>query len=181
MKNCFLFSAFLLLILLPSIAWAVSISGFVSDEETGETLIGATVRVKDEKLGAYTNKNGFYSISGLENSTYEFIVSCVGYETKIEKLSFKKNQDIRKDFKLKISSVETEEISVEAAKDLENREFMVSKVNIPVQQIKKLKIGGESDLFRALQYLPGVLTSSQISSGLFVRGGSPDQNLVLLD
>lgn len=181
MKNRFLFSAFLLLILLPHLASAVSISGFVSDEATGETLIGATVRVKDAKLGAYTNKNGFYSISGLESGAYEFIISCVGYETKIEKLSFKKNQDLRKDFKLKISSVETDEISVEAAKDLENREFMVSKVNIPVQQIKKLKIGGESDLFRALQYLPGVLTSSQISSGLFVRGGSPDQNLVLLD
>ena len=93
MKNCFLFSAFLLLILLPSIARAVSISGFVSDEETGETLIGATVRVKDAKLGAYTNKNGFYSISGLESGAYEFIVSCVGYETIIvfqEKSRFKK-------------------------------------------------------------------------------------------
>jgi len=157
-----------------------SISGFVSDEETGETLIGATVSIKNARLGAYTNKSGFYSISGLEQGDYEILISCIGYETKLEKIKFN-NQNIRRDFKLKISSVETEEVSVEANKDVEQREIMVSKVNIPVQQIKKFKIGGESDVFRALQYLPGVLTSSQISSGLFVRGGSPDQNLVLLD
>lgn len=160
---------------------SASISGFISDEETGETLIGATVSIKNTRMGAYTNKSGFYTISGLEQGNYEIQVSCVGYETKVEKIKFNTNQQIRKDFRLKSTSVLTEEISVEASRDVEQREIMVSKVNIPVQQIKKLKIGGESDVFRALQFLPGVLTSSQISSGLFVRGGSPDQNLVLLD
>ena len=72
-------------------------------------------------------------------------------------------------------------VTVTADREAEKREISVSKINVPMTTIKEIRIGGESDVFRSLQMLPGVLTSSQISSGLFVRGGSPDQNLVLLD
>jgi hypothetical protein len=72
-------------------------------------------------------------------------------------------------------------VTIRADRNEETREIEISRVDIPVEQLKEIRIGGEPDLFRALQFLPGVLSSSQISSGLFVRGGSPDQNLVLVD
>ena len=82
---------------------------------------------------------------------------------------------------MEAKEISTDEVNVTASMQKDKEEISVSKIDIPIAQIKKIRIGGESDVFRSLQYLPGVLTSSQISSGLYVRGGSPDQNLVLLD
>lgn len=158
-----------------------SISGFVRDVDNGEPLIGATVRVLGTKLGAITNKNGFFSILDIPPGQYEIVVTNIGYKESKIKLTLSLKQSLRKNFELKSSSIETEEIQVEAEREVEKREINISKVNIPIQQISKIRIGGESDIFRSLQYLPGILTSSQISSGLYVRGGSPDQNLILID
>jgi outer membrane cobalamin receptor len=157
------------------------LTGYVRDSETGETLVGATVFIEGTKLGARTDKNGYFTVRNMPPGMQVFRVSYLGYETLTDSLDFPAGQTVRRDFELKPGSVQTEEISVIADRDVEKRQISVSKVNIPVETIKKIRIGGESDVFRTLQYLPGVLTSSQISSGLFVRGGSPDQNLVLLD
>ncbi len=158
-----------------------SISGFVSDDTTKETLIGATVVLEGTKHGAITNKNGFFTINNVPPGRYKIVVSFIGYDKFTDTINLTKQGVVRKNIFLKASTLQTEEVSVEAEREIERREITISKVNVPVQQIRKIRIGGESDLFRSLQYLPGILTSSQISSGLYVRGGSPDQNLVLLD
>ncbi len=158
-----------------------SISGFVSDDATKEILIGATVMLEGTRLGAITNKNGFFSISNIPPGRYKLVASFVGYDKYFDTINIAKQGAVRKNIFLKPSNLQTEEVSVEAEREIEQREITISKINVPVQQIRKIRIGGESDLFRSLQYLPGILTSSQISSGLYVRGGSPDQNLVLLD
>jgi len=158
-----------------------SLSGFVRDKETGETLIGASVRFKDMQIGARTNKNGYYSITKIPAGEHTLIVSYVGYETYEKKINFKPNDAQRFNIELVPTSIKTEEIIVSAERESDKREITMSRVDVPVQEIKNIKIGGESDLFRALQYLPGILTSSQISSGLYIWGGSPDQNLILLD
>ena len=158
-----------------------SISGYILDASSKETIIGATIYLKDTKKGAYTNKSGFYSISSIVPGKYTLIVNSIGYEKYVESITLTKSQSLRRDFKIKPLTATTKEVSVEADKDVEKREISISKIDIPVKQLKEIRIGGESDIFRSLQFLPGVLTSSQISSGLFVRGGSPDQNLVLLD
>ncbi len=158
-----------------------TISGFVYDSSTKENLVGATVFLEGTKIGALTNKNGFFVLNNIPPGKYKIIVSFVGYEKYIDTLILKAKEIVRKNYYLVPLDVTTQEISVEAERDIEKREITISKINIPIQQISKIRIGGESDLFRSLQYLPGILTSSQISSGLFVRGGSPDQNLVLLD
>ncbi len=156
-------------------------SGFVKDAKTKETLIGATIFILGTKLGARTNKNGYFSITNIPAGSYKIRVAFVGYD-KIEKeFKFKENENKRIDFELNQIAIETEQVNVEAEREVEKRQISISKVNIPVAQIKELRVGGESDVFRSLQFLPGVLTSSQLSSGLYVRGGSPDQNLVLLD
>lgn len=158
-----------------------SISGFIRDSNNGEPLIGATVRIVGTKYGAITNKNGYFSILDIPPGNYEILITNIGYSELKTKIELKLKQSFRKNFELKSSSVEIQEIQVEAEREVEKREINISKVNIPIQQISKIRIGGESDIFRSLQFLPGILTSSQISSGLYVRGGSPDQNLILID
>jgi hypothetical protein len=158
-----------------------SINGYVKDSKSEETLVGATVYLTNTKNGAFSNKLGYFSINNILEGAYTLKISMVGYETFEEKITLKKRQNLRKDIMLKPLAVLTDEVSVIADREVEGRQISISKVNIPVAQIKEIRIGGESDVFRTIQYLPGVLTSSQLSSGLYIRGGSPDQNLVLLD
>ncbi|HRP03024.1 MAG TPA: TonB-dependent receptor [Candidatus Kapabacteria bacterium] len=158
-----------------------SLSGIVRDKESKETLIGATVFIESTKYGARTNQIGFYSISNIPPGSYKVRISFLGYEHLYINISLKKGESFRKDFELSQTTIMKEGVYVDANKDNDKREISISKVNIPIETIKNIRVGGESDIFRTLQFLPGVLTSSQISSGLFVRGGSPDQNLVLLD
>lgn len=158
-----------------------ALDGFVRDIKNRETLIGAAVYIPKIKKGAYTNRSGFYSITDIPNGKYKVQVSYLGYKKEVFEINFKNGKSIRKDFEISPIDVTTEDVVVTAEKEIEKRQITVSKVNIPVKQIKSIRIGGESDVFRTLQLLPGVLTSSQVSSGLYIRGGSPDQNLVLLD
>lgn len=157
------------------------LSGYVVDSKTKETLIAVSVYVKEARKGAYTNKLGFFSITNIPPGKYIVEISFIGYDKKRDTIVFTKGSSVRKDFELTPASVITDEVVVEVERENEKREISISKVNIPVQQLKEIRIGGEADVFRSLQYLPGVLTSSQISSGLYIRGGSPDQNLVLVD
>jgi hypothetical protein len=166
---------------IPNTGGNCSISGFVRDSSNLETLLGATVYLEKTKYGAYTNKLGFYSITNIPTGTYSLKVTFIGYEEFQKKITLKKNQDLRLNIILNPMNVTTQVIEVEAEREIEKREISISKIDVPIHQIKNIRLGGESDVFRSLQYLPGVLTSSQISSGLYVRGGSPDQNLVLID
>jgi len=158
-----------------------SLSGYVKDSETDETLIGAVISLEGTKLGAYTNKSGYFSINNIPTGKYKLTISFIGYERLAKEIKFKLKESKRETFLLKPIKIITDEVEVIAEKEIEKREISISKVNIPVKQLKEIRIAGESDIFRSLQLLPGILTSSQLSSGLFVRGGSPDQNLVLLD
>jgi hypothetical protein len=158
-----------------------SLSGYVMDKESGETLVGASVYIVGTNKGAFTNKSGFFSVSGIPVGKQTVRIKYVGYEKFEKTIDFGKNDHIRRDFKMAPQSVQTEEVTVFADREVEKRQISISKVNVPVKQIQQIRIGGESDIFRAIQMLPGVLTSSQISSGLYIRGGSPDQNLVLID
>lgn len=158
-----------------------SLSGFVKDKETGETLVGASVFLKKTSYGTRTNKSGFYSLTNIPQGDYTLVVSYLGYQVYEKQVKFKLNDVQKLNIELTPIKIKSEQIVVTADKEVEKRNITISKVDVPVQQLKEIRIGGEADLFRALQYLPGILTISQISSGLYVRGGSPDQNLVLLD
>lgn len=172
----------LVLLSLPSFASPTdrTISGFVEDSVSKETLVGATVRVAKTKLGAYTNKAGYFVINNVSPGTHTIEISALGYERKsIEVVVPPSGLTLR--IAMHESTVLKEQVTVQADRENEKRQISISRVDIPVKQLAQIRVGGEADLFRALQMLPGVLTSSQISSGLYIRGGSPDQNLVLLD
>jgi hypothetical protein len=158
-----------------------SVSGYVVDADSKEPLIRVMVTVKDTKIGAYTNKQGFFTLRSIKPGKITLKISGVGYTTSLQEYTLTAGEQKKVSLRLKKGDVLTEQVKVEADREVEKREISISKVNIPMEQLTQLRVGGEADVFRALQFLPGVLTSSQISSGLYVRGGSPDQNLVLLD
>lgn len=159
-----------------------TLSGSVLDGENKETLVSATVSIKALKIGAITNKAGFFSLKNIPSGKHLVTVSFLGYAKKELTLEFADSEAKRLNIELKKQISKSGEVTVTAERgEAEKRQIAVSQVNIPIEQINQIRIGGEADVFRAIQFLPGVLSSSQISSGLFVRGGSPDQNLVLVD
>jgi hypothetical protein len=158
-----------------------TLSGFVRDSTSGETLVGATVQLKETRGGAVTNKNGFYSIGGIAAGNYTVVVNFLGFASKEIALRLAENESRRLDVALSPDVLEMEEVTIEGHRMDDSRQISVSRVNIPLREISQLRVAGEADVFRSLQFLPGVLSSSQISSGLYIRGGSPDQTLVLLD
>ncbi len=157
------------------------ISGFIKDSTNGESIIGATVRVRDLKIGAISNKSGFFSLHVPSRVQVLVEITSLGYRSVKEKFILKDGEDRSRTYLLAPASVSGADITVEADHERERQEPQVSRVTIQPQQVADLPKAGESDIFRILQLLPGVQTSSEISSGLYVRGGSPDQNLILLD
>lgn len=158
-----------------------TVNGYIRDKETGETLVGASIQLKETRQGTITNKSGFYSLSDIKPGTYTVVFSYIGYDKLEMSIELKKRESRRIDVELKSEAFKLEEVVVEGERFDDRRQITVSRVNIPIRQINQLRIGGEADVFRSIQFLPGVLASSQISSGLYIRGGSPDQTLVLID
>lgn len=156
-----------------------TISGYVQEAESGEKLIGATVIAPKLKAGTVTNKFGYFSLT-LPADSVQLVVSFVGYQSKIVRL--KLNRDVQMQIELKLDeSSEAVEIAADRVESIVETTQM-SSIDIPISQIKKIPaIMGETDVIKAIQLLPGVSGGTEGASGLYVRGGSPDQNLILLD
>ncbi|MEM1220645.1 MAG: TonB-dependent receptor plug domain-containing protein, partial [Bacteroidota bacterium] len=157
-----------------------TISGYLSDAETGEMLIGANVYDFQSESGTVSNTYGFYSITLPSDSVY-LTFSYVGYQPQTFALNL--TEDVKLDIALS-SSLELETVEVVGTSEGEaiEQRTQMSTVSIPIKQIKKLPAFlGETDVLKALQLLPGVQSGGEGQSGLYVRGGSPDQNLILLD
>ncbi len=157
-----------------------TLSGFVKDADNGEMLPGATIYVKEVKAGAATNTYGFYSIS-LEPGTYHIIFSFVGYANIEKTIDLNNNRSLNINLKPSTEYLSEIEITGKAKNDnITQAQMSVNKIDSKtIQAIPALM--GEVDLIKALQLLPGVKFAAEGSSGFSVRGGSPDQNLVLLD
>jgi TonB-dependent Receptor Plug Domain/CarboxypepD_reg-like domain len=156
----------------------ITIGGYISDATDGEKLIGATIKIQPGK-GVITNEYGFYSINVLPtDSVLMFKVSYVGYIT--QKIAVKVQKDTFLNIALMPAGV-LQEVEIIAQKD-PNKPTDGSVIALSSDQIKQLpRLLGEADALRALQLLPGIQGGSEGSSSLHVRGGSPDQNLILLD
>lgn len=171
----------LLLILSATIfAQNYTISGFVKDNTSGEDLLGANILIKEINKGTTTNVYGFYSIT-IPKGDYTFIVSFIGYNDYSKKI--KLNKDIELNVSSSPSSIITDEVVVTGQKSDENiRDTKVGAVKLPVEQIKKLPaFMGEVDIMKTIQLLPGIQSANEGNGGFYVRGGGPDQNLILLD
>ena len=156
-----------------------TISGYLTDAESGEQLISANLFSVKGLQGTTTNTYGFYSLT-LPKGKVQHKLSYVGYVEQI--LDIDLTKDIELNVKMSQSSLLQElEVSATKAERIEQRTQM-SRIDIPIQQIKKIpSLLGEVDVLKALQLLPGVQGGTEGQSGLYVRGGGPDQNLITLD
>ncbi|MBL0740565.1 TonB-dependent receptor [Chryseolinea lacunae] len=163
------------IILIPP-AKKYSVSGFLRDEASGENLIGANIYTLPDFRGTTANAYGYYSLTLLSDSV-TLSVSYVGYQTKRMKFFLEKDTVLN----VSLTSEVLDEVVVtsdESARDITH----MSTVEMSVGQLEALpRLAGEVDVMKGLQLLPGVQGGSEGSSGLYVRGGSPDQNLILLD
>lgn len=157
-----------------------TLSGFLIDATTGERLIGANLYELQRGVGTATNAYGFFSLT-LPADSVLLHVSYVGYTSAVFPLLL--DQDQQLELELQPTTLGIGEVEVVAARgERITEETQMSTVDVPVQQIQALpSILGEVDVLRTLQLLPGVQSGTEGSSGLYVRGGSPDQTLILLD
>jgi len=157
-----------------------TVSGYVRDVATGENMAGTSVYVKSLQKGTITNAYGFYSMT-LPKGKYEITFSFIGYADIVKTIELNKN--ISLNVKLSESVIVTKEVEVSAQKTDQNvKSTQMSVVQIPVKQIKELPaIFGEVDVLKTIQLLPGVQSAGEGTSGFYVRGGGPDQNLIVLD
>ncbi len=156
-----------------------SLSGYVSDGETSESLPGAHVYLPDLRLGTTTNDAGYFAISALPIGTYNVRFSYLGFGSRDTLLTVGAEAEIG----LTPSTLLTNEVVVEATRsDAMDLVAVPGVASVPVQDLELLpSFPGETDLFQALQWIPGVQKAGEVNGGLIIRGGEPDQNLYLLD
>ncbi|MBW8325230.1 MAG: TonB-dependent receptor [Prolixibacteraceae bacterium] len=175
------FTSICLLLFLSQLTFAQSftIRGYVSDQSSGERLLNANIYEKQLLKGTITNSFGFYSLT-LPKGNYSLTCSFVGYKT--QHLGINLQKDTVADFEL-TADTDLEEITVVGQHvDSKLTSTQMSKVDIQMEKIQGLPgFLGEADVIKTIQLLPGVQSGTEGTSGLYVRGGGPDQNLILLD
>ena len=170
-----------LFLITQSVAQSTMISGFISDSSSGEALIGANVILQETGQGMATDINGYYIIQDIVPGNYVLMVSYVGFSLRKEKLSISDRQSIKLNIALSEEVVELSQVEVTAEQIQRKANIQPSKINLSPRMMKAAPALAEPDLFRTIQALPGVLTTSEFSTGLVIRGGNTDQNLILLD
>jgi len=158
-----------------------SLSGFVKDATSGETLLLANVVLLGTTQGAATNNAGYYTLTGLAPGTYVIVASYIGYQEYRLQVTLAAGENRRLDIELSPQGVLIDEVVVSADRESEEELRKIGVVGLKVDQVRQIPTVLEPDVFRSLQLLPGVKAASDYSSGLYIRGGSPDQTLILLD
>ncbi len=157
----------------------VTLSGYMKDNASGEGLIGATVYIKEAGIGTQANTYGFYSIS-VPAGAYTVTFSYVGYVSKTETLNLIESRTLDAELQNNTTLKEVEVSAIRRDENVQSTEM--GKISLSADKIKTLPvIFGEADVLKALQLMPGVQSAGEGNSGFYVRGGGPDQNLILLD
>ncbi|WP_153800176.1 TonB-dependent receptor [Foetidibacter luteolus] len=157
-----------------------TINGYVRDSASGETLIGANITVGGESRGVATNNFGFYSLT-LDSGHYSLLCSFVGYQRRQIELALDKNTELNIDLTSYSSLINN--VTVTASRRESNvKTAQMGKIELNINTVKALPaIFGETDILKTLQLMPGVRNAGEGNSGFYVRGGGPDQNLIMLD
>ena len=191
MKKNLLFLILITSLILPEIFGQQKnfiISGFIKDAVSGEFLVGAnillykdTIDVKLPPLtGCSTNRFGYFIIPSLNPGNYFLVARFIGYRTFVTEIYLSNKKPIENlSVELTPEDIQLEEVIVKGEK---KEKTLSSTIDISPELLSKLPtLSGEMDLFKSLELLPGVNKASEISSGLYIRGGSPDQTLTLVD
>ncbi len=155
-----------------------TISGYVREQGSGELLPGVSIYVPDLGAGVFSNAYGFYSLT-LDSGTYVVKFSMIGYNTYGDTINLSKN--IEKTVELSPSNINLEKVVI-SVEEAESEKSQMSTIDIPISNIEDIPaFMGEKDVLKVIQLMPGVQSGSEGSTGFYVRGGGPDQNLIILD
>lgn len=159
-----------------------TLSGYVRDGGSGEAMTGATIHVPSIRRGAYTNNYGFFSLT-LPEGNYQVVISYLGFRPDTLDVGLFQNQSV--EVELSPQSATMDEVQIFASSDAYEREVkspQMSQIRVDVNQMKLIPtLAGEPDLMKVVQLLPGVTKGGEGTTSILVRGGDPDQNLILLD
>ncbi|MCX6138058.1 MAG: TonB-dependent receptor [Ignavibacteriales bacterium] len=157
------------------------LSGFIRDKSNGESLPYANIFLKEEKIGGTSNLQGYYVIPKMPPGRHTVRVSLLGYKAVLFTLESDGVTAVVKNVDLEPQAIQAGEVVISAEQIQQQQTTQTGRILMKAKDLESLPSIGEADVFRALQTMPGVKAISDISSGLYVRGGSSDQNLILLD
>ena len=185
MKICKFWNRLILLSLLLTLSTVLgaqgTIKGFIKDKISGESVLGATVILKDKNVGTSSDLDGYYSFTKLEPGTYTVVVTSIGYKRQEATVQVE-DKIVTKNFMLSKSVIDVGKVQISAEKEEDRTKVKISVESIQTKDIKKIpSVGGQADLVQALMVVPGVVTTGDQGGQLYIRGGSPVQNKVLLD
>ena len=159
-----------------------TIRGFVYEKETGEPVLFTSVYLLKTTYGDATDINGYFTISRVPDGKYTLVITYLGYDTLRESVVISGGNTITRKYFLNKGSFALREVNITAESTEQRTEIRTSVVNVTPKQIKQIpSIGGQADLAQYLQVLPGVIFTGDQGGQLYIRGGSPIQNKVLLD
>ena len=174
--------AFLVSTAFAAMAQDNSVKGFVYEESTGEPMMFTNVYLKGTTYGGSTNENGYFNINRIPDGRYTLLITSVGYDTIAEPISLEKGQSVNRKFYLKETSQKLETVTITADKIEARTETKTSVITVTPKTITKIpSVGGQADFAQYLQVVPGVIFTGDQGGQLYIRGGSPIQNKVLLD
>lgn len=159
-----------------------TIKGFVYEKETGEPVIFTNVYLKKTSIGATTDNNGYFVITQVPPGNYTLMVTYLGYDSLVMPITVKANEIINKKLYLTKASYNLDVVNISAEREEARQETKTSVIKITPKQLKQIPtIGGQADLAQYLQVIPGVIFTGDQGGQLYIRGGAPIQNKVLLD
>lgn len=174
--------ALLIFFSITTYAQTGNIRGFAYEKETGEPAIFTNVYLKGTTIGTTTDVNGYFSISKVPPGSYTLMVTLFGYDTLATPVTVKENEIVTKKLYIKKSSIQIQQVEVSAERQEQKTEVQMSVNKITPKEIKQVPtVGGEPDIAQYMQVLPGVVFTGDQGGQLYIRGGSPIQNKVLLD
>ena len=159
-----------------------TLRGHVYDAQTGSPLISANLQLKGTNTGTITDVNGFYFFTNVPSGDYNLIATYVGYDSISVPVKISPNTIVYKSVTMTESSVQLSEVSISSSREKSRSTVNISQISVTGRQIKTLPaVGGESDIAQYLQVLPGVISTGDQGGQIYIRGGSPIQNKILMD
>ena len=181
-KHIYTLAAICLLTITKTLAQTGEVRGFVYDKKTGEPLIFTTVFIQELMTGKQTDINGFYALSKLKEGSYTLKCAVIGYDTAIAKITISSGKITTQNLYAISTAVQMEEATIVGDRQKARTDVKISVNTITQKELKQLPaFGGEPDLAQYLQVLPGVVFSGDQGGQLYIRGGTPVHNKVLLD
>ena len=181
--NRIVFTLFLLFSLSSNLlAQTGSVRGNVYDKETGEPVAFCNLVLSGTTIGANTDLEGFFTITNIPIGDYQLNVTYIGYDSASVDVKVTSGGIVYKSIYLEESGINLKQVDVSAQREESKTQVKISKVTVTSRQIKALpSIGGEADIAQYLTVLPGVVLTGDQGGQLYIRGGSPIQNKILLD